>query len=78
MTNDKQKLARELVVQSMRTSQIITAELTCALHPYGLTIQQFNVLRILRGSNGEAASLHYVTERMIHKMSNTTQLLRVC
>ena len=75
MTNDKQKLARELVVQSMRSSQIITAELTCALHPHGLTIQQFNVLRILRGSNGEAASLQYVTERMIHKMSNTTRIV---
>jgi len=75
MTKDNQKLARELVVQSMRTSQMITAELTCALHPHGLTIQQFNVLRILRGCNSKAASLQYVTERMIHKMSNTTRIV---
>ena len=75
MTKINSKLARELVVQSMRTAQIITAELSCALHPHGLTIQQFNVLRILRGCHGKAATLQYVTERMIHKMSNTTRLV---
>lgn len=75
MTKVNSNLARELVVQSMRTAQIITAELSCVLHPHGLTIQQFNVLRILRGCNGKAATLQYVTERMIHKMSNTTRLV---
>lgn len=75
MTKVTIKLARELVVQSMRTAQIITAELSCALHPHGLTIQQFNVLRILRGCHGKAATLQFVTERMIHKMSNTTRLV---
>lgn len=75
MTKVNKNLARELVVQSMRTAQIITAELSCALHPHELTIQQFNVLRILRGCHGKAATLQYVTERMIHKMSNTTRLV---
>jgi DNA-binding MarR family transcriptional regulator len=50
-------------------------EISCALHPYGLSIQQFNVLRILRGCQEKPASLQYITSRMIHKTSNTTRIV---
>ena len=68
-------LARSLVVESMRLGQFISDEISCALHPYGLSIQQFNVLRILRGSQEKPASLQYITSRMIHKTSNTTRIV---
>ena len=68
-------LARSLVVQSMRLGQFMSDEISCALHPYGLSIQQFNVLRILRGCKEKPASLQYVTSRMIHKTSNTTRIV---
>ena len=68
-------LARSLVVQSMRLGQFMSDEISCALHPYGLSIQQFNVLRILRGCKEKPASLHYITSRMIHKTSNTTRIV---
>lgn len=42
---------------------------------YGLSLPQFNVLRILRGFKGKPANLSTVSERMIHKMSNTTRLI---
>lgn len=41
----------------------------------GISIQQFNVLRILRGQKGNPSNLNTVHERMIHKMSNTTRLI---
>ena len=66
-------LARSLVVESMRLGQFMSDEISCALHPYGLSIQQFNVLRILRGCKQKPASLQYITSRMIHKTSNTTR-----
>ena len=68
-------LAKSLVVESMRLGQFMSDEISCALHPYGLSIQQFNVLRILRGCQGKPASLQYITSRMIHKTSNTTRIV---
>ena len=45
------------------------------LKPYDLTIQQYNVLRILRGQKGKPANLCTIQERMIDKSSNTTRLV---
>jgi DNA-binding MarR family transcriptional regulator len=49
-----------------------TAEI---LKPYGLTWQQFNILRILRGRHPEPATVKLLTERMIDKMSNASRLV---
>ena len=68
-------LARSLVVESMRLGQFMSDEISCALHPYGLSIQQFNVLRILRCCKEKPVSLQYITSRMIHKTSNTTRIV---
>ncbi len=48
---------------------------TTALKPYGVSVQQFNVLRILRGQKGLPANLCTLNERMVTKMSNTTRLV---
>ncbi|MFQ3350329.1 MAG: DNA-binding MarR family transcriptional regulator, partial [Candidatus Arcticimaribacter sp.] len=50
-------------------------ELSSLFKVYGISLPQFNVLRILRGQNGTAANLSTIQERMIHKMSNTTRLI---
>ena len=46
-----------------------------ALKPFDISIEQFNVLRILRGKKGEPTNLQDIQERMISKMSNTTRLV---
>ena len=46
-----------------------------ALKPFGVSLQQFNVLRILRGQKGVPANLSTLNERMVTKMSNTTRLV---
>jgi len=46
-----------------------------ALKPHGVSLQQFNVLRILRGQQGKPANLSTLNERMVTKMSNTTRLV---
>ena len=46
-----------------------------ALKPFDISLQQFNVLRILRGQKGAAANLNTINERMVTKMSNTTRLV---
>lgn len=46
-----------------------------ALKPFEVSLQQFNVLRILRGQHGAPANLSTLNERMVSKMSNTTRLV---
>ena len=45
------------------------------LKPFGISPQQFNVLRILRGSDPSPLRLTDITERMIDKNSNATRLV---
>ncbi|RZA01548.1 MAG: MarR family transcriptional regulator [Sphingobacteriaceae bacterium] len=42
---------------------------------YNLTIQQFNVLRILRGQYPKPATVNLLKERMIDKMSDASRIV---
>lgn len=46
-----------------------------ALKPYKISIQQFNILRILKGMHPEPVTVKLLTERMIDKMSNASRLV---
>ncbi|MEE3034623.1 MAG: MarR family transcriptional regulator [Bacteroidota bacterium] len=45
------------------------------LKPKKLSLQQFNVLRILRGRKEKTSNLNTIQARMIYKMSNTSRLI---
>lgn len=45
------------------------------LKPHGLTPEQYNVLRILRGSHPKKLMLGEITNRMIDRGSNATRLV---
>lgn len=68
-------LHKKTVVNLIYTANILTDKISEVLKPFGVSIQQFNVLRILRGQKGKPAHLSTIQERMIHKMSNTTRLV---
>ena len=68
-------LNRDVVVQVMKGGNVFAEHIGNTLHPFGLSLQQFNVLRILRGRNGVAASLESITEDMIHRVSNTSRIV---
>lgn len=53
----------------------INETINSALKPFDISLQQFNVLRILRGQKGLPANLNTINERMVTKMSNTTRLV---
>ena len=74
-TNSSLPLSKKTVVALLYTSNFINSKLNDVLKPYDVSIHQFNVLRILRGQNGQPASLTIVQERMISKMSTTTRLV---
>lgn len=48
---------------------------TSRLKPHGITPEQYNVLRILRGSHPEPKMLADITARMLNKSSNATRLV---
>ncbi|RMF53537.1 MAG: MarR family transcriptional regulator [Bacteroidetes bacterium] len=45
------------------------------LKPYGLSPQQFNILRILRGQHPEPVTVQAIKERMLDQMSNVSRLV---
>ena len=75
MTNKDILINRELVVALLRSGNRFNDELNLLTKSFGISLPQFNVLRILRGQKGKPANLSTLNERMIHKMSNTTRLV---
>lgn len=67
--------ARKTVINLIYTASQISDRSAEVLKPSGLSLPQFNVLRILRGQQGKPANLGTIQERMINKMSNTTRLV---
>lgn len=69
--NEFQKASINLLYTSgwmrEKTSGIIEAE--------GITAQQFNILRILRGSHPSPLSTLQIRERMLDKMSDTSRIV---
>ena len=46
-----------------------------AFRPYGLTLPQFNVLRILRGQHPKPATVALLIDRMLDKTSNASRIV---
>jgi DNA-binding MarR family transcriptional regulator len=67
--------AEEAAVALFRTVDVIRADLERALAGHGITAQQYNVLRILRGSHPEPLPTLEIAERMIERSPGITRLL---
>lgn len=66
---------KKTVLNLLYTQNVISDKINDALKDYGLSTEQFNVLRILRGQNGKPINMSAIQERMIAKTSNTTRLV---
>lgn len=66
---------QKLVVNIAFTHSFLTNMFNSYLKPYDLSMQQYNVLRILRGQHPEPVSINSITDRMIDKMSNASRLV---
>lgn len=62
-------------VNILFTSSWLHTVLSNALKPFGISVQQYNVLRILKGQCPKPAMLGLIQERMMDKMSNATRLV---
>lgn len=65
----------KLVVNLLYTCSWLQNELQGQMKAEGITVQQYNLLRILRGQYPAPASLVLIKERMIDKQSDVSRLL---
>lgn len=74
-TEKKIPLESRTIIHLSLVHNHINEVITATLKPFEVSLQQFNVLRILRGQKGKPANLSTLNERMVSKMSNTTRLV---
>ena len=59
----------------LRTADVIRRHFESAVEPYGLTLQQYNVLRILRGALPNGLPTLEVADRMVERAPGITRML---
>jgi len=74
-TTNEIPLHKRTIIHLSLVMNKVDEEVSTCLKPYEISIQQFNVLSILRGQKGNPANLSTINERMVSKMSNTTRLV---
>jgi len=67
--------AQEAALGLMRTADLVRREVTKVVEPHGITIQQYNVLRILRGAGENGLPTLEIAERMIEEAPGITRLI---
>jgi DNA-binding MarR family transcriptional regulator len=65
----------EVAVSILRTAALIERHFAQVVAQSGITVQQYNVLRILRGAGEEGLPTLVIRDRMIHEAPGITRLL---
>jgi DNA-binding MarR family transcriptional regulator len=68
-------LKAEVAVSILRTAALIERHFAQVVARTGVTVQQYNVLRILRGAGEEGLPTLVIRDRMIHAAPGITRLL---
>jgi DNA-binding MarR family transcriptional regulator len=67
--------ARDGIVALLHTADVVRRRFVAVLAPHGISLQQYNVLRILRGAGGEPLPALAIAERLIEQAPGITRLL---
>ena len=67
--------AHEALVSILRTAAIVQRHMSQVVEGSGITIQQYNVLRILRGAGSVGLPTLAIRDRMIEEAAGITRLL---
>ncbi len=66
---------QEAAVALMRTADLVRRSITAVVEPQGITTQQYNVLRILRGAGRDGLPTLEIATRMIEQTPGITRLI---
>ena len=69
--NNKQKT----IVNLIYTNNWVVYNQSCLLKEHNITLQQYNILRILRGQFPNPATIKLIKERMLDKMSDASRIV---
>ena len=70
-----QPIEVEAMLNLLYSSNWVLSSLNKHFKPYGITQQQYNALRILRGQYPKPANVRLVRERLLVKLSDTSRLV---
>jgi len=65
----------KMMVNIIYTNSWFSLQMKQTLEPYGISMQQYNLLRILKGQYPKPASVRLLIDRMLDKMSNASRLV---
>ena len=65
----------KLIVNLIYTSNRLKEKITARLKSNGLTMQQYNVLRIVRGTGDTGSTTSEIRERLLDKMSDASRMV---
>lgn len=74
-TTSPMAIAKKTMLNILYTQNVISEKFNEVLKSHDLSPEQFNVLRILKGQNGNPTNMCVIQERMVAKTSNTTRLV---
>ncbi len=66
---------QEAAVTLMRTADVVRRLVGSTIEPHGITVQQYNVLRILRGAGRDGLPTLEIAQRMIEQTPGITRLI---
>ncbi len=66
---------QESVIAVLHTADVLRRHLSRVVEPHGITLQQYNVLRILRSAGDDGLPTLSIAERMIEQTPGVTRLL---
>ncbi|MEC8401928.1 MAG: MarR family transcriptional regulator [Bacteroidota bacterium] len=66
---------QQLALTVLHTASSMLSRHRTLLKPHGVTPEQFNILRILKGQQGQPIALRDISSRMIDRNSNTSRLI---
>lgn len=67
--------SQEAAVALLHTADLVRRSVTAVVEPHGVTLQQYNVLRILRGAGEAGLPTLEIVERMVEETPGITRLI---
>lgn len=72
---ERRTKSREVYLSLVRLTEALTGEFQGLFKQHGLTLAQFNVLRILRGGAAEGVTCQDIGERLLNRVPDVTRLI---
>ncbi len=74
-TQKFQSQTHKAFLNVLLTASVLRAQVNAVIKPHGISHEQYNVLRILRGQKQEPICMSEISSRMLDKNSNVTRIM---